>query len=57
MKDSAKFINLGERCFNHRHGLLSAVVDPDNEVLFKLAQRRGDLPVALNLGFQSPDVP
>jgi hypothetical protein len=57
MKDSAKFINLGEGYFGQRHGFLSAVVDPDHQVLFKLAQRRGDLPVALNLGFQNPDVP
>jgi len=57
MQDSAKLLNLGERCFNHRHGLLSTVVDPDHEVLFKLAQRRGDLPVALDLGFQNSNVP
>jgi hypothetical protein len=32
------------------HGLLGAVVDPDDEVLFQLAQRRDDLLVALDLG-------
>jgi hypothetical protein len=57
MEDSAELLNPGECYFNRRSGLPSAVVDPDNEVLFNLAQRRSDLPVALNLGFQNPDVP
>jgi hypothetical protein len=36
---------------------IRTMCDPDNEVLFNLAQRRDDLPVPLDLGFQNPDVP
>jgi hypothetical protein len=54
MKDSAKFINLDKCCLDQRCGLLSAVVDPDNEVLFKLAQRCGDIPVAPRSGIPEP---
>ena len=57
MEDSAELLNPGKRRLDQRHGLLSAVVDPDHEVLLKLAQRRGDLPVALDLGFQNSNVP
>jgi hypothetical protein len=57
MKDSAKFLNPGECYFDQRCGLASAIVDSDNEILFNLAQRCGDIPVALDLGLQNPDVP
>jgi hypothetical protein len=54
MKDFAEFINPRSGHFDHRNGLLSAVVDPGDEVFLKLAERCDDLPVALNLGFQNP---
>jgi hypothetical protein len=57
MQDFAKFLNPGERRLDQRGGLPNAVVNPDNEVLLNLAQRRGDLPVAIDLGLQDPDVP
>ena len=50
MKDFAKLVDPSECCLDQRSGLLSTVVDPDNKVLLNLAQRRDDLPVALDLG-------
>jgi hypothetical protein len=57
MKDSAKLVDPGEGYFDQRGGLLSPVVDPNHQVIFNLAQRRNNLLVALDLGFQHPDVP
>jgi hypothetical protein len=50
MQDFAEILNPGESYFDQRHGLLGAVVDPDNEVLLKITQRSGDLLVGLDLG-------
>jgi hypothetical protein len=53
----AQILNPSERRLDQRHGFFGAVVDPDNEVFLKLTQRRSDLPVALDLSFEDPDVP
>jgi hypothetical protein len=36
--------------------LTGTVVDPGHEVFFDLAQRRDDLPIALDLGFEDFDM-
>jgi hypothetical protein len=50
MKDFAKLVDPGKRDLGQRRDLAGAIVDPDHEVLFQLAQRRDDLPVVLDLG-------
>ena len=57
MKDSAELLNPGKRRLNQCSGLAGALVDPDNKVLFKITQRRGDLLVVLDLRFQDANMP